>query len=409
MGDETPTSETPVLMETITKKKKDDETPANGPPPLITIIKKKKDEKHRKRDPRSLENIIKNTANMSLDEKEQYLETMYNELYMENRTTTMALKTREKQYAQFIKEHEKDRAELAKSILAKGQLESLCRELQKQNKLIKEENVARIKEEEDRRREVASTFTDRLNALTSLINESKDKSLKVKEENQNMSQRLTELYEQYQHRENHLETITRQLDLQKQLSETQAKKMLIEHEAEKQELFARQRALELQIEPYEREIQLLQENNRSLEAQVDIYKSQYTDFETTMTDSNKVFEAFKTKMSKMSKQLRTLETERNDLKERWQSSVNSLVTLSEQHMKLSNEQSALKKNVLMLQKLCRQLQEERSAFLKQLKDNNIEPQLIIIEEDGKSQENNVKKETDIDEVEGKVQDGCRAK
>lgn len=103
-----------------------------------------------------------------------------------------------------------------------------------------------------------------------------------------MTQKLTELYEQYQQRENHLETVTRQLDLQKKLAETQAKKVEIEHEAERQTVFAQKKALELQLEQYEREIVLLQEKNRSLEAQVDLYKSQYSDFETTMSKSNKV-------------------------------------------------------------------------------------------------------------------------
>lgn len=78
-------------------------------------------------------------------------------------------------------------------------------------------------------------------------------------------------------------------------------------------------------------------------------------------------------MAKMSKQLHTLETERNDIKKRWQSSVNSLIALSEQHVALSKEQAALEKRLLMFQKLCRQLQEDRSAFLKQLKENNIVP------------------------------------
>lgn len=100
-------------------------------------VKKKKDEKYRKRDPRSWENVIKATANMTPEEKLQHLETVYNELYNENRACNANLQAREKQYAQCLKEHEKDRAELSKSILAKGQLESLCRELQKQNKLIK--------------------------------------------------------------------------------------------------------------------------------------------------------------------------------------------------------------------------------------------------------------------------------
>lgn len=336
-------------------------------------VKKKKDEKHRRRDPRAWDNIKKATMGMTEEEKEAYYTKMYSEIYNENRTLSNTLQAREKQLQVMQKESDRDRSELTKSILARGQLESLCRELQKQNRLIKEENIARIKEEEDRRREVANTFTERLNALTNLITESKDKSNKVKEENQNMTEKLTELYEQYQQRENHIETVTKQLDLQKKLAETQAKKTEIEHEAERQTLIAEKKALVMQLEQYEREIVLLQEKNRSLEAQVDLYKSQYSDFETTMSKSNKVFDTFKEEMSRMNKQLHTLEAERNDLRKRWQSSVNSLIVLSEQHVALSNEQKALEKRLSMLQKLCRQLQEDRSAFLKQLKENNIEP------------------------------------
>ncbi|XP_066152753.1 beta-taxilin-like [Euwallacea fornicatus] len=341
-------------------------------PPLV-VFKRKKDEKYRKRDPRAWENLMKATVNMSPEEKRQHLETVYKELYNENRTCNANLQAREKQHTQCLKEREKDRAELSKSILARGQLESLCRELQKQNKLIKEENVARIKEEEDRRKEVANSFSDRLNALTSLITESKDKSNKVKEENQTMTQTLSELYGQYRQRENHLETVSKQLDLQKKLSETQIKKLEIEHEAERQTFMAEKKTLLLQLEQYEKELLLLQEKNRSLEAQVDLYKSQYNDFEATMSKSNKVFDTFKKEMVKMNGQLHALESERNDLKKRWQSSVNSLITLSEQHVALAKEQGALEKKLVMLQKLCRQLQEDRGAFLRQLKENNIEP------------------------------------
>ncbi|KAJ8941890.1 hypothetical protein NQ318_001744 [Aromia moschata] len=68
----------------------------------------------------------------------------------------------------FIK-RDHTQAELTKNILAKAKLESLCRELQKQNKIIK------VKEEEERRREVATSFTEKLNLLTTLMDENKDK------------------------------------------------------------------------------------------------------------------------------------------------------------------------------------------------------------------------------------------
>ncbi|KAF7268541.1 hypothetical protein GWI33_018413 [Rhynchophorus ferrugineus] len=339
----------------------------------VSSLKKKKQDKNRRRDPRSVENVKRLLDNVKPEEKVDFLLLKYGELYEESRDTRFKLNDKEKGLSNAEKELHSKHTEVAKLIIAKGQLESLCRELQQQNKIIKEENIARIKEEEDRRREVANTFTERLTVLTNLITESKDKSNKFKEENQSMTDKLTELYKQSQQRETHIDTVTKQLELQKKLAETQAKKTEIEREAERHTFLAQKKSLEVQLEQSEREAVLLQEKNRSLEAQVDLYKSQYSDFETTMAKSNKVFDTFKQEMSKMSKQLRVLESERNNLKKRWQSSVNSLIVLSEQHMALTTEQSSLEKKLTTLQKLCRQLQEERTTYLKQLKANNIEP------------------------------------
>lgn len=103
-----------------------------------------------------------------------------------------------------------------------------------------------------------------------------------------MTQKFTELYEQNQQRENHIETVTKQLDLQKKLAETQAKKAEIEHEAERQTFLAQKKAVELQLQQKERELVLLAEKYRSREAEIDLYKSQYNDFESTMSKSSKV-------------------------------------------------------------------------------------------------------------------------
>lgn len=66
--------------------------------------KKKINEKYKKRDPRSWENVIKATANMSPEEKLQHLEIVYNKLYNENRVCNANFQAREKQYAQYLKE-----------------------------------------------------------------------------------------------------------------------------------------------------------------------------------------------------------------------------------------------------------------------------------------------------------------
>jgi hypothetical protein len=58
----------------------------------------------------------------------------------------------------YKKQHDQMQNEVNKAMLAKDKLESLCRELQKHNKQIKEENVNRLKEEEERRKEISTKF-----------------------------------------------------------------------------------------------------------------------------------------------------------------------------------------------------------------------------------------------------------
>jgi len=55
---------------------------------------------------------------------------------------------------------EKDQlqSEHSKAVLAKSKLEGLCRELQRHNKLVKDESVARAKEDDEKRKEVTAKF-----------------------------------------------------------------------------------------------------------------------------------------------------------------------------------------------------------------------------------------------------------
>ena len=61
-----------------------------------------------------------------------------------------------------IREKDQLQTEHSKAILAKSKLESLCRELQRHNKLVKDESLARAKEEEEKRKEVTNKFQVRL-------------------------------------------------------------------------------------------------------------------------------------------------------------------------------------------------------------------------------------------------------
>ncbi|KAG5889184.1 hypothetical protein JTB14_019201 [Gonioctena quinquepunctata] len=347
--------------------------PVSGSGNNTGVIKKKKDEKRSKRDQRSWENLIKSIASLSEAEKLDVIREKYSDLYNEFRTASSTLKATEKRIIMIQKEKEHVQADLTKNILSRSKMESLARELQKQNKEIKEENYNRLKEEDEKRKEVAASFTEKLNSLTQLMDENKDKSLRLREENMNMTSKLTELYDQFQEREAHLANMNRQMELQKKLSETQLKKLEVEFETER-EIWQKERAMLLaNLERSDGTNKVLQDNVKSLQEHLDTYQKQYSDFESTMKRSNKVFDSFKDEMTKMQKANSVLEKDRNEWHSKWQNSTQTVVHLTELQQKCATELRSAQRKISMLEKLCRKLQVERAAYLAQLKDNNIVP------------------------------------
>ena len=80
------------------------------------------------------------------------------DLQEQNKKMQLSNKETEKSINNYIKQRDLMQAESNKSLLAKNKLESLCRELQKHNKLIKEENLQRISKEEEKRKEITLKF-----------------------------------------------------------------------------------------------------------------------------------------------------------------------------------------------------------------------------------------------------------
>lgn len=99
--------------------------------------KKKHEDKHRKKDPKSWENILKATATMDKESERTYIGEKYQELYNTVRKLTSTNQQLMKQNATLQKENDHSQSELTKGVVTRARLESICRELQKQNKQIR--------------------------------------------------------------------------------------------------------------------------------------------------------------------------------------------------------------------------------------------------------------------------------
>ncbi|KAL8599304.1 hypothetical protein ACOMHN_008019 [Nucella lapillus] len=104
-----------------------------------------------KKKEKSADYVLRTLNNLSsTEDKLTALCKKYTDLYEEQRAMQVLLKQHQRKMGVMQREKDQLQTELNRAVMAKGKLESLCRELQKQNKVIKEDSLARLKEEEDR-------------------------------------------------------------------------------------------------------------------------------------------------------------------------------------------------------------------------------------------------------------------
>ena len=67
--------------------------------------------------------------------------------------------------------------------------------------MFQEESFQKIQEEEEKRKEVSAKFQMTLNEITALMKEDNDKTMKLRDDNIDMTSKLKSIYEQYGIRE----------------------------------------------------------------------------------------------------------------------------------------------------------------------------------------------------------------
>lgn len=170
--------------------------------------KKNRDDKGRKKDEKSLDLILKSLNNLQTpEEKFEAMCKKYAEIQEENRKLTTNAKQLDKKCIVSQKEKEQLQVEFNKTVLTKSKLESLCRELQRQNKAIKDESLLKIREEEERRKETQAKFQATLAEITTLMQQNNDKSNKLRDDNIDMTKKFQTIVEQYEVREQQVNII----------------------------------------------------------------------------------------------------------------------------------------------------------------------------------------------------------
>ncbi|XP_046751762.1 gamma-taxilin isoform X1 [Diprion similis] len=330
--------------------------------------KNMKEEKARKKDDKSVEQVLK--ALSSLDTAEEKLAAMckkYSDIVDDNRKLQLALKQAEKKVVVIQREKEQFQSEHSKAILTRSRLESLCRELQRQNKAVKDESLLKIREEEEKRKEVSAKFQSTLSEITALMSQNNEKNTKLHEDNLEMTKKFKSVCEQYEIREQQVEKMQQQMKLEAQLAEAKLAKAKMEMAAEKEVLLKEKQQLLLNLTEYQVRIREHQATEVGLRGQISMYTDKYDEFQNALTKSNEVFGGFKDEMEKMSKKILKLEKETSSWKQRWENSHAALLEMAADKQQRDAELATTSRKLAQLQQLCRALQGERASLLAQLR------------------------------------------
>lgn len=295
-------------------------------------------------------------------ERIAYLSNSYVELFEENRNLIQVSKQSDKMNHHLSREKDQMQSEHNRIVLAKCRLESLCRELQRQNRIIKEESLLKIKEEEEKRRQIANKFQGTLNEIMQLIQENQKRNTQLKEENADLAQKLKTLMGHYECWEKHTEKIIKQKDLETQLVKAKYAKTNLILNQEKEIFLKEKQQLIQMIADLQKRCSDMSTSELKLRTELNVYTTKYDEFQGVLSKSNDMFAGFKKDMEKMSKQIKKLEKETAVWKTKWESSNKSLIILTEEKQKRDTEHLSALQKIATLEKLCRALQEERALM-----------------------------------------------
>ncbi|XP_024388593.1 uncharacterized protein [Physcomitrium patens] len=305
--------------------------------------------KARKRQVKEVKAMLDGTER-NPDEKLRLLNTKYLQQVAENKNLAKELSTLQRKLEQANKEKDTIYGEYSKASGLRQKLESLCRELQRQNKLLFDDSRRIANEEQMKRQELSTKFHNTIKDITSKLEEQGDERLQQIKENEMLRETLKALTQQVEKRDLHFNHQLKTKELEQQLAEVKLKQQeeLVAQEESKSRLYKEQIAHQLKVE-------------QDLRAQLALYGDKFEQFQETLTKSNEVFATFKKEMEKMSKTIKKLEKENIALKKKAEKSDVTVIELLDERVTLKKQLETSKNQKDRLEGLCRSMQAERKS------------------------------------------------
>ncbi|KAF8403050.1 hypothetical protein HHK36_011144 [Tetracentron sinense] len=254
----------------------------------------------------------------------------------------------EKEFLEFSLKYQQVLAERDAAIALRDKLESLCRELQRQNKILMDECKRVSTEGQDIRLDLSTRFHDAIKGVSNKLEEQKDECLSQLKENEMLRNKLKHLADQYSISEQQFTQKLKQKTLELQLAElkNQQHEEKLVHEQSQMKLYAEQ-------------VSQLLATEKNLRLQLTADGEKFQQFQDALLKSNDVFETFKQEIEKMAKSMKELKKENIFLKGKSEKSDLTLIELVEERVHMKKQLEKMKNRKEKLESLCRSLQAER--------------------------------------------------
>lgn len=255
-----------------------------------------------------------------MKEKLDVMSKKYSDIVDDNKRLLLNLKQSDKKIMLLQREKEQFQSERNKALLTRKRLENLCRELQKQNKTVKEECLSRLKKEEEKRKELSGKFQSILAHINQQMNLTLEKNAKMQEENLEMNKLFKSLCDEVAVKEKQLLQEHMRMKGELLIARDNFEEVKIEATAEK-EIFLREKQQLLLVSntilfniieyffkynlffqtltEYRARIQELQGAEAAMKSQIDLYTNKYDEFQNSLTRSNKVCGEFNEEMERV--------------------------------------------------------------------------------------------------------------
>ncbi|EWC46288.1 hypothetical protein DRE_04459 [Drechslerella stenobrocha 248] len=291
--------------------------------------------------------------------KVEAIQQKYSELFQEMKKLERDYNRARRRADQLQKEKDHNRSELTKANNMKNKLEQLCRELQKENRRVKDESKIKEQSEKDKREELSTKFENTIWEIKNRMEEDSDtatsKAINM-EVDTLIRLKLRTLIDQYEMRELHFQSLlrTKELEVQYNLARYDSKRKQAEAES------VRAKALHSQVSTFS-------QTETELRSQLNIYVEKFKQVEDTLNNSNDLFLTFRKEMEEMSKKTKRLEKENMALTRKSELTNRNILEMAEERTRQQRELEASKKKSAKLEDICRALQSERTALENKLR------------------------------------------